>query len=68
MRAPSFRYHRGTFRIFGNVDRQTAQHFTATNPRGPWTRTPMKRSLHDLAVPFDDDGTALRWRPASSGR
>ena len=54
--APSFRYHAGTFHIFTNVNGQTTQHFTATNPRGPWTRTPMKRSLHDLSVLFDDDG------------
>jgi beta-xylosidase len=54
--APSFRYHRGTFHIFSNVNGQTTQHFTATDPRGPWTRTPMKRSLHDLSVLFDDDG------------
>ena len=54
--APSFRYHNGTFHIFSNVNGQTTQHFTATDPRGPWTRTPMKRSLHDLSVLFDDDG------------
>jgi beta-xylosidase len=56
--APSFRYHAGTFHIFSNVNGQTTQRFTATNPRGPWTRTPMKRSLHDLSVLFDDDGKA----------
>jgi xylan 1,4-beta-xylosidase len=56
--APSFRYHDGTFHIFSNVNRQTTQHFTATDPRGPWTRTPMKRSFHDLSVLFDDDGAA----------
>lgn len=54
--APSFRYHDGTFHIFSNVNGQTTQHFTATNPRGPWTRTPMKGSFHDLSVLFDDDG------------
>jgi len=54
--APSFRYHDGTFHIFSNVNGQTTQHFTATNPRGPWTRTAMKRGLHDLSVLFDDDG------------
>ena len=54
--APTFRYHAGTFHIFSNVNGQTTQHFTATDPRGPWTRTPMKRSLHDLSVLFDDDG------------
>ena len=54
--APSFRHHAGTFHIFSNVNGQTTQHFTATSPRGPWTRTPMKVSLHDLSVLFDDDG------------
>ncbi|HEY5810763.1 MAG TPA: glycoside hydrolase 43 family protein [Povalibacter sp.] len=54
--APSFRYHNGTFYIFSNVNGQTTQLFTATNPAGPWTRTPMRRSLHDLSVLFDDDG------------
>ncbi len=54
--APSFRYHNGTFYIFSNVNGQTTQMFTATNPAGPWTRTPMKVSLHDLSVLFDDDG------------
>ncbi len=54
--APSFRYHNGTYYIFSNVNGQTTQKFTATNPAGPWTRTPMKVSLHDLSVLFDDDG------------
>ncbi len=54
--APSFRYHDGVFHIFTNVNGQTTQHYTATNPAGPWTRTPMKVSLHDLSVLFDDDG------------
>jgi beta-xylosidase len=54
--APCLRYHKGTFYIFSNVNGQTTQMFRATNPRGPWTRTAMKRSLHDLSVLFDDDG------------
>jgi xylan 1,4-beta-xylosidase len=54
--APSLRYHDGTFYIFSNVNGQTTQMFRATNPAGPWTRTAMKRSLHDLSVLFDDDG------------
>jgi len=54
--APCFRYHNGTFYIFSNVNKATTQLFRATNPAGPWTRTPMKRSLHDLSVLFDDDG------------
>ena len=56
--APCFRYHNGVFYIFSNVNGQTTQLFQARNPRGPWTRTPMKRSLHDLSVHFDDDGKA----------
>jgi beta-xylosidase len=56
--APSFRYHDGKFYIFSNVNGQMTQMFTATDPTGPWTRTPMKRSLHDLSVLFDDDGKA----------
>ena len=54
--APSLRYHDGTFYIFSNVNRQTTQVFRATDPAGPWTCTPMKRSFHDLSVLFDDDG------------
>jgi xylan 1,4-beta-xylosidase len=56
--APCLRYHGGTFYIFSNVNRQTTQLFRATNPAGPWTPTPMKKSLHDLSVLFDDDGKA----------
>lgn len=54
--APCFRFHDGTYYIFSNVNGQTTQLFRARNPEGPWTRTPMKRSLHDLSVLFDDDG------------
>jgi xylan 1,4-beta-xylosidase len=54
--APSFRYHNGKFYIFFNVNGQTAQLYTATNPAGPWTHTAMKKSFHDLSVLFDDDG------------
>ena len=56
--APSFRYHNGVFYIFSNVNGQTTQLFRATNPAGPWTRTAMKRSFHDVSVLFDDDGKA----------
>jgi xylan 1,4-beta-xylosidase len=56
--APSLRYHDGKFYIFSNVNHQMTQMFTATDPKGPWTRTPMKRSFHDLSVLFDDDGKA----------
>lgn len=54
--APSFRYHKGTYYIFSNVNRRTTQMFRAQDPAGPWTRTEMKRSFHDLSVLFDDDG------------
>lgn len=54
--APSFRYHKGTFYIFSNVNGNTTQLFTAKNPKGPWTQTKMKKSFHDLSVLFDDDG------------
>jgi xylan 1,4-beta-xylosidase len=54
--APSFRYHKGTYYIFSNVNRHTTQVFTATNPAGPWQHRAMKRSLHDVSVLFDDDG------------
>lgn len=56
--APSFRYHNGTFYIFSNVNGQTTQIFSATDPKGPWTHRAMKVSLHDLSVLFDDDGKA----------
>jgi len=54
--APSFRYHNGTFYIFSNVNHETTQLFRATDPKGPWTHTAMKRAFHDLSVLFDDDG------------
>ena len=56
--APCFRFHNGTFYIFSNVNKATTQLFRATSPAGPWTRTPMKRSFHDLSVLFDDDNKA----------
>jgi beta-xylosidase len=56
--APSLRYRNGTFYIFSNVNGRATQIFSATDPRGPWTRREMKRSLHDLSVLFDDDGRA----------
>ncbi|MDX2029208.1 MAG: glycoside hydrolase 43 family protein [Blastocatellia bacterium] len=54
--APSFRYHNGTFHIFTNINRRRTQLFRATNPAGPWTRTELDRSFHDLSVLFDTDG------------
>lgn len=60
--APSFRNHNGTFYIFCNVNHETTQVFRATDPRGPWLHTQMKRSFHDLSVMFDDDGkTYVIW-------
>ena len=56
--APSFRYHKGTFYIFTNVNGRATQIYSATDPKGPWTHREMKRSLHDLSVLFDDDGKA----------
>jgi beta-xylosidase len=54
--APRLRYHNGTFYIFSNVNRHRTQLFRARNPAGPWSRTEMKRSFHDLSVLFDTDG------------
>ncbi len=54
--APSFRYHNGTFYIFTNVNGEGTQLYTATDPKGPWKHTKMKKSFHDLSVLFDDDG------------
>ncbi len=54
--APCFRYHNGTYHIFSNVNGRKTQHFTATNPAGPWRHSELGSSLHDLSVLFDDDG------------
>lgn len=54
--APCLRHHAGVFHLFANINGHTTQHFTATDPAGPWTRTPMARAFHDLSVLFDDDG------------
>jgi len=60
--APTFRYARGKFHIFSNVNGQKTQLYTATNPAGPWTHSELKRSFHDLSVLFDDDGrTYVVW-------
>lgn len=56
--APSFRYHNGTFHIFSNINGQNTQLFRAQNPAGPWQRSELDCSLHDLSVLFDDDGAA----------
>lgn len=54
--APCFRHHDGTFHIFSNVNGHKTQHFTATNPAGPWKHSELGSSLHDLSVLFDDNG------------
>lgn len=54
--APCLRYHKGKFYLFTNINGQTTQLFTATDPKGHWTQTAMKGSFHDLSVLFDDDG------------
>ena len=56
--APSFRYHKGTFYIFTNVNGRGTQIYSAADPKGPWQHREMKRNLHDLSVLFDDDGKA----------
>ena len=56
--APCLRYHHGVFHLFTNINGHTTQHFQANHLAGPWTRTAMKVSLHDLSVLFDDDGKA----------
>jgi xylan 1,4-beta-xylosidase len=57
--APCFRYHEGVYYIFTNINNYGTQVFRASNPSGPWTRTKMNCSLHDLSVLFDDDGKVL---------
>jgi xylan 1,4-beta-xylosidase len=59
--APSFRHHDGTFYIFSNVNGETTQIFSAQDPKGPWTRRAMKRSLHDLSVLFDEGKAYVVW-------
>jgi beta-xylosidase len=54
--APSFRYYKGTYCIFANVNRFGLQVFRASDPRGPWKHNRIEQGLHDLSVLFDDDG------------
>ena len=54
--APSFRYNKGTFYIFSNINRHGTQLFRATDPRGPWKHNRLGTTLYDLSVLFDDDG------------
>lgn len=60
--APCFRYHKGIYYIFSNVNGFNTQLFTATDPKGPWKHTRMNKGFHDLSVLFDDDGkTYVVW-------
>jgi len=59
--APSFRYHNGTFHIFTNINGHNTQLFRARKPAGPWTRTELKRSFHDLSVLFEDGKVYVIW-------
>ncbi len=59
--APTFRYHGGTYYILSNVNGKTTQLFRATNPRGPWARTAMKRSLHDVSLLFENGKAYVIW-------
>ncbi len=54
--APSFRYYKGTYYIFANVNRFGLQVFRANDVRGPWKHNRIEKGLHDLSVLFDDDG------------
>jgi beta-xylosidase len=54
--APSFRYNKGTYYIFANVNRFSLQVFRAADPHGPWKHNRIEQGLHDLSVLFDDDG------------
>ncbi|HEY3757742.1 MAG TPA: glycoside hydrolase 43 family protein [Opitutaceae bacterium] len=59
--APCFRYHDGTYFIFSNVNGRKTQLFRAQRPEGPWTRTELGSSLHDLSVLFDDGRIYVVW-------
>jgi beta-xylosidase len=54
--APALRYHNGNFYIFANINEHGTQVFRARDPKGPWLRTSLGATLHDLSVLFDDDG------------
>lgn len=53
--APSFRYHKGTYYIFANVNRFGLQVFRSQSIVGPWKHNRIDPGLHDLSVLFDDD-------------
>lgn len=60
--APCIRFHNNKFYVFSNVNGQTTQLYTATDPKGPWKHFKMKKSFHDLSVLFDNDGkTYVVW-------
>jgi beta-xylosidase len=52
--APCFRYHKGTFYIFSNVNGAGLQVFRSKSIEGPWERNQLP-GRHDLSVLFDDD-------------
>lgn len=54
--APSFRFNKGTYYIFSNLNRFGLSVYRAASPRGPWKHNVIGKSLHDLSVLFDDDG------------
>ena len=54
--APCLRYHDGTFYVFSNINGVGTQVYRSKSPNGPWTHNPLKTTLYDLGVLFDDDG------------
>src|SRR5690606_15529845 len=44
-----------------NVNGKTTQLFRAADPRGPWKRTSMRRSLHDVSLLFDQGKAYVIW-------
>lgn len=57
MWAASLKYHGGLFHVFFVCnDTHRAYHYTAEDPRGPWTYHPVEGFYHDCSVLFDDDG------------
>jgi xylan 1,4-beta-xylosidase len=53
--APCFRYNKGTFYIFANVNGHGLQVYRTKDVRGKWQHNEVQ-GLHDLSVLFDDDG------------
>jgi beta-xylosidase len=52
--APCFRYHKGTFYVFSNINGLGLQVFRSKSIDGPWERNQLP-GRHDLSVLFDDD-------------